>query len=69
MKHKTYGFFDYKYIDPQYHLEQYYTDEKHGTKYGSDAHNAQLKDHAAGEHYGQGYNDYSELSWALHWLV
>ena len=58
MKSKSYGFFDYKYVQPQYHKEEFHTDEKHASKYGADSHAKGAKQHHDGAYYGKGYEGY-----------
>ncbi|KAL3990097.1 hypothetical protein ACH3XW_30350 [Acanthocheilonema viteae] len=69
VKAKTFGFFDYQYKQPEYHVEQFYTDEKHRQKTGADRLHHSLKDHESDVHaasgwgkHGKGYhNDASGL--------
>ncbi|VDO97237.1 unnamed protein product [Heligmosomoides polygyrus] len=57
-KTKSYGFFDYKYVQPQYHVEKFHSDEKHAKKYGSSAHEAEAKDRSDGDYYSKGHDGY-----------
>ena len=36
VKHKSYGFFDVQYVQPQYHIEKFHSDEKHANAYEMD---------------------------------
>lgn len=64
VKAKTFGFFDYQYKQPEYHVEQFYSDEKHGRKFGANRLHHALKDHESdsqeasgwGKH-GKGYHN------------
>ncbi|KJH42371.1 hypothetical protein DICVIV_11634 [Dictyocaulus viviparus] len=43
-KIKSYGYFDYKYFKPEYHVERFYAEEKHSNKYGSDERSSETKE-------------------------
>ncbi|KAK6756212.1 hypothetical protein RB195_014546 [Necator americanus] len=58
VKVKTKGYFDYKYVQPQYHVEKYHSDEKHVKKYGGDAYSKGAKEQEKGDYYSKGYDDY-----------
>uniref|UniRef100_A0A0M3HGW7 S8_pro-domain domain-containing protein n=1 Tax=Ascaris lumbricoides TaxID=6252 RepID=A0A0M3HGW7_ASCLU len=48
LKAKIFGYFDYRYKQPEYHIEEYYTDEKYGQKFGANYHHRAIKDHSSG---------------------
>ncbi|VDN58440.1 unnamed protein product [Dracunculus medinensis] len=56
VKAKTFGFFDYFYKQPEYHIEQFYTDEKHGHRFGADHRNKAVKDHSRDLHEAAEWN-------------
>ncbi|VDL81701.1 unnamed protein product [Nippostrongylus brasiliensis] len=55
---KSYGFFNYKYVQPQYHIEKFHADEKHVKKYGSDSHASGARERADGGYYDKGKEGY-----------
>lgn len=60
VKTKTFGFFDYRYVQPQYHMEQYHTDEKHANKYAGDEHNAGQQHKDNGGYHADGHQGYGK---------
>uniref|UniRef100_A0A0K0DG99 Filaggrin-2-like n=1 Tax=Angiostrongylus cantonensis TaxID=6313 RepID=A0A0K0DG99_ANGCA len=58
LKVKTYGYFDYKYIRPQYHVEKFHSEEKHANKYGADAHSQAAENNKDKDYYSKGHDDY-----------
>ncbi|VDN02671.1 unnamed protein product [Thelazia callipaeda] len=60
VKAKTFGFFDYQYKQPEYHVEQFYTDEKHGRKFGADRLHHSLKDHESDAHEASGWGKHGK---------
>ncbi|CAG9533820.1 unnamed protein product [Cercopithifilaria johnstoni] len=60
IKAKTFGFFDYQYKQPEYHVEQFYTDEKHRQKSGADRLHHSLKDHESDLHAASGWGKHGK---------
>ncbi|VDK87008.1 unnamed protein product [Litomosoides sigmodontis] len=60
VKAKTFGFFDYQYKQPEYHVEQFYTDEKHRQKTGADRSHHSLKDHESDVHAASGWDKHGK---------
>uniref|UniRef100_A0A915Q159 BURP domain-containing protein n=1 Tax=Setaria digitata TaxID=48799 RepID=A0A915Q159_9BILA len=60
IKAKTFGFFDYQYKQPEYHVEQFYTDEKHRRKFGADRSHHSLKDHESDAHEASGWGKHGK---------
>ncbi|VDO90252.1 unnamed protein product [Haemonchus placei] len=59
-KTKSYGYFDYQYVQPQYHVEKFHTDEKHARKYDSDTHSAGNQERSNGGYYSKGHDKYQK---------
>lgn len=60
VKAKTFGFFDYQYKQPEYHVEQFYTDEKHRQKVGTDRLHHTSKDHKSDAHQASGWGKHGK---------
>ncbi|VDM81410.1 unnamed protein product [Strongylus vulgaris] len=59
LKTKTFGFFNYKYIRPQYHIEEFRSDEKHSNKYDDDAFTSSGRNAKHGEYHDEGHDSFA----------
>ncbi|CAJ0569211.1 unnamed protein product, partial [Mesorhabditis spiculigera] len=60
VKTKSTGYFEYKFVQPQYHMEQFHQDEKHGKKYGADSHDYGKEHYGDGKYDNKGYSKYGK---------
>ena len=65
VKSKSFGFFDYKFVQPQYHVEQFHSDEKHAQKYGADAHAFGAKQEHGNGFHNKEYEGYSKIDYII----
>lgn len=55
---KAFGFFDYRYKQPEYRVEKFYVDEKQASKYDADHLHHTQKDHENDEHESSGWAEH-----------
>ncbi|KAL6724835.1 hypothetical protein Aduo_019690 [Ancylostoma duodenale] len=60
LKTKSYGFFDYRYVRPQYHIEQFHSDEKYSNKHASDTFSSGGRQSERGGYHDRGHDSYEK---------
>uniref|UniRef100_A0A915AZR6 Uncharacterized protein n=1 Tax=Parascaris univalens TaxID=6257 RepID=A0A915AZR6_PARUN len=59
VKAKIFGYFNYGYKQPEYHIEEYYSDEKYGQKFGANYHHHRaFDDHSSDIYDASGWKEY-----------